>query len=125
MEVSAFKTMPYSDAARRCSDIVNATAIIENAAGNYNERWLAIRLSDGGTDGVTYDSRDNAIRHQLHETLCCYLKVPPTGMEPREAEIFLNFHRKAYDAGFKMTAPQIITPIAQEEVASQYQRLGK
>jgi hypothetical protein len=125
MSESAFKTMPFSDAARRCSEIVNAVAIIENAAGNFGERWVAIRLSDGGSDGVTYASRDDAIRHQAHETLCVYLLVPPTGMEPREAEIFLNFHRKAFDAGFKMTAPQIIPPLAQEEIASQYHRLGK
>jgi hypothetical protein len=124
----AFKSMPYSDAARRCADIVNSVAIIENAVGNYNQRWVAIRLSDGGSDGETYASKADAVRHQLHESLCAYVLVPPTGMEAREAEIFLNFHRKAYDAGFRTTDPDdpdIIPPIANETIASQSRRLGK
>ncbi|MGB7281241.1 MAG: hypothetical protein WBE13_03175 [Candidatus Acidiferrum sp.] len=128
MTTAAFKTEPYSDAARRCADIVMSTAIIENAAGNHAERWVAIRLSDGGSDGVTYPTRTAAVTHQSALKPCAYILVPPTGMEAREAEVFLGFHRKAHDAGFRVTHPddpQIISPIATEQMASQFSRLGK
>jgi hypothetical protein len=123
MTDTAFKKA-YSSAAKRCADIVNAAVIIENAAGNYNERWLAIRLADGGSDGVTYDTRANAVRHQISPEYCAFILAPPNGMEPREAEIFLNFHRKAHDAGFRVTDPALISPITNEGMASQLNRFG-
>ncbi len=89
-----------SDAARRCSDAVR----LHIAAGMAG-KWAAIRLSDGGSDGTAYDSRADAIRHQLHETQCAYVKIPLDDMPPDHAERFLAFHRKAYDAGFRLTDP--------------------
>jgi hypothetical protein len=124
MNETGFKTSPYSDAARRCSEIVTATAIIADAVGDTTYRWVAIRLSDGGSDGTVYASRDDAIRHQLHEELCAYVLCPPSGMQPQEAEIYLAFHRKAYDAGFRMTGPECITPITNEGMRSQLTRLS-
>jgi hypothetical protein len=114
----------FSDAAKRCSDHCNAVAIIENEAKNYNERWVAIRLVDGGSDGVTYDSRAAAVKHQSDEFLCAYILVPPTGMAPREAEIFMAYHRKLYDAGFRLPDPaSVIMPITDEGVSSQLRAL--
>ena len=114
----------FSDAAKRCSDIINATAIIENEAKNFTERWVAIRLSDGGSDGVVYDTRANAVKHQSDEFLCAYILVPPTGMSPREAEIFMTYHRKLYDAGFRLPDPvSVIAPVTNEGVVSQLRAL--
>jgi hypothetical protein len=93
-------TVQYSDAARRCSDWIRLHVI-----GGSVGRWAAIRLADGGSDGIAYDTRRDAIRHQLHEQLCAYVKVPPDDMTPREAEYFLAFHRKVYDAGFRLIDP--------------------
>ena len=93
-------TVTYSDAAKRCSDIVT----MHIAAGQAG-RWCAIRLSDGGSDGVVYDTRSDAIRHQLHETLCAYVQIPRDSMPPEHAERFLAFHRKCYDAGFRLSDP--------------------
>jgi hypothetical protein len=67
----------YSDPAKRCSDIVTGAALIANAVGDYGWRWVAIRLSDGGSDGEVYETRQDAIDHQLHETLCALRLVPP------------------------------------------------
>ena len=104
---------PVSDAARRCSDTIRLH-IVAKMAG----RWAAIRLSDGGSDGVAYDTRADAIRHQLHETQCAYVKIPPDDMPPEHAERFLAFHRKAYDAGFRLTDPddrrEVIMPYTLE-----------
>lgn len=106
--------MRVSDAARRCSDVIR-THIVAGMAG----KWAAIRLSDGGSDGVAYDTRADAIRHQLHETLCAYVRIPPDDMPPEHAERFLAFHRRVYDAGFRLTDPddrrEVLMPATIEE----------
>lgn len=113
MTGSAFSR--YSDAARRCSDIVNlhlAGAGIDGAAG----KWVAIRMSDGGSDNVLYDDKASAVRHQLHEQFCCYLVIPPTGMTAKQAENFLKFNRALYDNGMR-----IIDPAAGVHIPQTYQ----
>jgi hypothetical protein len=92
----------YSDAANRCSDIVRTHIVMGNAG-----RWLAIRLSDGGSDGRVYDLRRDAIRFQLHENLCAYVCIPPDNMSPKDAHAFLALHRKLYDAGMRLSDPQV------------------
>lgn len=90
-----------TDAGRRMADIVRQ-AMVDGHAG----RWLAIRLSDGGSDGVTYGARADAVRHQVHETQCLYLKVPPGGsMSDRDATRYLEVHRQMYDAGMRLIDP--------------------
>lgn len=104
----------YSDSARRMSDVINlhVEALGHEASG----KWVAIRLSDGGSDGVLYGTRKEAIRHQLHEQLCCYVRLAPFGqrMNPREAESYLTSNRSAYDAGFRLQDPddpEMIKPL--------------
>lgn len=82
-------------------------------------KWAAIRLSDGGSDNTAYDSRWDAVRHQRHETLCAYVMIPLDDMPPQHAEVFLAFHRKVYDSGFRMSSDvkdkrQIIMPYTRE-----------
>jgi hypothetical protein len=89
-----------SDAAKRCSDQVNL-GVITGFVG----KWVAIKLADGSSDGTFYDQRADAIEHQLHESLCCYIKIPPMGMTPEDAEKYLAINRKLYDAGFRLTDP--------------------
>jgi hypothetical protein len=54
---------------------------------------------------VIYDSRQDAIRHQIHETQCMYLRVIPTLMTAAEATALVVLHRKAYAAGMRMIDP--------------------
>jgi hypothetical protein len=68
-------------------------------------RWIAVRLSDGGSDGVIYDRRADAVRHQIHETQCAYVMVQPADMTPAEATALIRMHRDAYAAGYRMTDP--------------------
>jgi len=115
----------YSDAAKRCSEIITAHALIENEAKNYAERWVAIRLSDGGSDGAVYPTRQQAIDHQSDEFLCCYVLVPLTGMNEREAELFMAYNRRLYDAGYRMPDPQSIPPVTNEGFRSQMRQLAR
>lgn len=93
----------HSDAAKRASDAVNLHlgALGFEAA----RKWVAIRLSDGRSDGVLYDTRRDAVTHQAHEQLCAYVCITPSGMSVCSAESYLAFHRKAYDAGMRLTDP--------------------
>lgn len=106
----------FPDYARRASYEIN----IHVAAGNAG-KWAAIRLHDGGSDGVPYDTRGDAIRHQLHEQYCTYIKVPPDGMPPDEAMKLISLYRMFYDAGFRFIdpdGPEPIIPSKQEDMMS-------
>jgi hypothetical protein len=92
--------MAFGDAAVRCSDIVNV-AVVNGFAGF----WLAIRLSDGGSDEIAYATKAEAIKHQLHEQQCAYVKIPPDGMQPKHAESYLRMNRALYNAGMRITDP--------------------
>lgn len=76
------------------------------AAGSIG-KWLAVRLSDGSSDGIPYDSRPEAIRHQFHEQLCCYLQVTPDGITPSDAYRFIRLNRALYDAGYRLADPDM------------------
>lgn len=94
--------MPVTDDGRRLSDAVTL-AILAGGRG----AWIAARLSDGGTDGQIYDTRTDAIRHQLHEDQCAYIRVPLAGdMPPIEATAYLDFNRRRLAAGFRMVDPE-------------------
>jgi hypothetical protein len=93
----------YSDAARRASDIVNLHLVVD-PSGNTG-RWVAIRLSDGGSDDTVYDCKCDAVRNQLHEKQCVYVQIQPTGLPARDASILLNLYREMYDNNVKMPDP--------------------
>lgn len=95
-----------TDAGTRLSDTWNMHA----AAGSFN-RWFAARLSDGGSDGVIYDTRADAVRHQLWPEYCAYAQVRAYPMSADEGDAFLTFHRMAYDAGLRVTDPEVPSAI--------------
>jgi hypothetical protein len=100
---SGCPVLVHSDEARRCSDAVNlhVSALGWEATG----KWVAIRLSDGGSDGTLYDLKRDAVKGQFHEQLCCYVSIPPSGMNACSAESYLALHRKMYDAGIRLVDP--------------------
>lgn len=106
-----------SDAAKRMSDIVNGLLAFSQP-WDIKNKWLAIRLADGGYDGTLYDNRDDAIRHQSDERLCAYICMRSlmTGAKPLDCQIYLDVQRQAYDQGMSFhepEAPQTIMPIKQ------------
>lgn len=96
------------DPSRRMADAVNLHLAAD--PGNIG-KWCAIRLADGDSDGVVYDTRADAVRHQLHEQLCAYICIPPGGMQPIEAASYINYHRQLYDAGFRLPDPEFGLPM--------------
>jgi hypothetical protein len=100
-----------SDAARRASEAINVhiSALGHEAFG----KWVAVRLSDGSSDGVLYDHRREAVSHQFHESQCAYIRIPPFGqfIQPFEAEAMLTYHRSCYDAGYRVPDPEAPAPI--------------
>jgi hypothetical protein len=87
----------HSDAARHCSDAVNLH--VSALGWDAVKKWVAVRLSDGKSDGVLYDSKRAAIQHQYHEQQCAYVCIVPGGMNPCAAESYMRMSRMAYDAG--------------------------
>ena len=117
-----------TDAAKRAFDIVGSYV----AFVDYSERigaWVAVRLADGGSDGNLYRSKREAVRHQADEFLCAYFSYrgAPNGFaSPKEAATWLEYNRRAYDAGFRTPdpdaasgGPDLIMPTAKEQVALQ------
>lgn len=98
--------IPPSDAAKRAADIINGyVAFIPRDELKY--KYVAIRLSDGSSDGNLYDTKREAVRHQLDEKLCAYVSFAaiPVGTTAREMEVFLKFNRDVYDAGISFVDP--------------------
>ena len=115
----------YEAAAHRLSDLYNMHLV----ADRFNVgRWIAVRLSDGTSDGVVYDHRREAVKHQLHESLCAYVQIRPHQMTVQEAASVLKFYRFAYTSGFRVTdpeGPELIMPITTQELSSQIRRLAR
>jgi len=97
-----------TDAAKRMSDTINSTIAFKKW-DELAHGWMAFRLADGSSDGVVYDCRADAVRHQLHETLCAYwcFRQGMGGANPRDCQIFLDVHRHAYDNGARMADSDI------------------
>lgn len=95
----------HFDSAKRASDAIRLHLLANHDQALHS--WAAIRLSDGGTDGILYDTKAQAVRHQLHEYQCAYVFIPADGMSPRIAETFLRFHRHLYDSGFRLADPDV------------------
>jgi hypothetical protein len=113
-----------ADAGKRISETINLHVI-----GGSVGKWAAFRIADGGSDGIPYDSRREAIEHQLHEQYCCYMQVTPDGITPMDAARFLLINRALYDAGYRLADPDMpgepIYPNTIEETRDWLRSLGK
>lgn len=93
----------WPDRTRRAYDQIrihyDANPGSEEIAGH----WVAIRLSDGGSDGNLYPSKMLAAHYQLHEKQCAYICIPPwQEMSIKEIHQFLAINEKIYDAGGRL-----------------------
>jgi hypothetical protein len=101
--------------AQRASDIINE-AVQELDWDQLRMCWIAIRLSDGSATKsagrtVIYESKQAAVKDQLHEQQCAYLcfRNLIAGANPREMIRVLRFHEMAYDAGFRLPDPEALS----------------
>lgn len=117
------------DAARRCWEQVKNVAHhtdYETRVGSY----LAIKLSDGSTDGVLYGSKKDAVRHCKGDeqwfAFFSFRTAPAGFASPQEAGVFLAYHRMAYDNGFRLPdpddprgGPDLVMPTPEEHIRAQ------
>lgn len=118
-----------SDAARRTADEYNMHRMADplGAIG----KWFAVALTDGSSDHVLYESRQDCIRHQKHnEKYYAFIQIVPSTMKHKEAETFLATQRKLYDHGMRVIdpdmrngGPELIPRVSREDQASQLRRL--
>lgn len=65
-------------------------------------RYIAVRLSDGSTDGHVYDTRTDACRHQRRAiSQHLYFKIPLEPFGAQVADLCLWYARCAYDNGWR------------------------
>lgn len=110
--------VPYSKAltyelvesGKRVSDAINQV-IADHGWWEIRSKWLAFRLSDGRWDGVIYDTKRDAVRHQSNEFQAAYicLRGLAMGSKPRDAAVFLKYNRDLYDRGFRMPDPDDVS----------------
>jgi hypothetical protein len=103
-----------TDAGKRMADIINGLLAFHNAFEIRN-KWMAFNLATGESDGTLYDSRLDAITHQLDERFYCYFafKSCTGGVKALDCQIYLEVQRQAYDSGMRLyepEAPQLILP---------------
>lgn len=100
-------TAELMDAGRRAADAINAY----RAHRNWDElqrKWLAVKMSDGTTDGTLYDTRKDAVKFQRDERFCFYFSFQNAygGVSARDMALLILFNRKAYKAGMRLTDPE-------------------
>jgi hypothetical protein len=110
------------DTARRAADQVNIHVLAHGREAH--GRYVAIRLSDGGSDGTLYDTRHDAVRHQMHPTQCVYARVTVGGTTPKSMWVLMVYMRQVYDNGgrFDTEAPRL--PLMGEWLGMVSPRLG-
>ena len=101
------------DAAQRMADAVNlhVMVITTEGSGRTTPGFVAIRLADGRSpDGVLYDTRKDAVRHNRHEGGVFYVKAGRETMPVREALMVLQMSRMAYRRGVVFAEQEVLTP---------------
>ena len=101
------------DSASRMKEAVNLHVNALQAEGGERERpgYVAIRLSDGRSpDGVLYDSRRDAARHNKWNDNICFVKVGREVMGDRESLIYLQMMRMARANGVIFSEEEVIVP---------------
>jgi hypothetical protein len=121
------------DAAKRCWEQVKNVAVHTEWAERINS-FITVKLSDGSTDGVLYATKRDAVRHchgnEQWFAFFSFRSAPEGFGSPKEAAIFLAWHRMAYDAGARLPdpddargGPDLIMPDAVEHLNNQLARL--
>lgn len=102
------KAFGHEDAAKRIADQYN----LHRIGAEYDSigRWIAARLTDGTSDGVLYDTKADAVRHQHHdENYYTFIRINPTSMNACEAAVMLKTARTLYDNGLRLADPNDVT----------------
>lgn len=117
--------IPYSsnidsdlwDAGQRISDAINQK-IADHGWWDIRNKFMAFALADGHTDGVLYDTKRDAVRHQKNnekQYVFVTFRSLGGGARPKDCAILVKFNRDLYKAGYRMPDPDDVnggpTPI--------------
>lgn len=95
-------TLRNSDAAKRFADIVRLHQRVLTRDEIIARRFIAVRLADGSSDGVVYDSRVAAIAGQRNSpSRCAYFQIPLERWSDATCDSLLWYVRSVYDSGFR------------------------
>lgn len=92
-----------SDRAKKAASITKLHYLANGF--DVNGQWVAIRLSDGDSDGKLYPSKRDATRFQLHPQQCAYVCMFPECTSEEDMETYLNFMEALYDKGYDLGDP--------------------
>lgn len=96
------KTLRDPDAARRFAEIVALHQTVLTKDEILAKRFIAVRLADGGTDGVCYDTRESAILASGNSpSRCGYFQIPLERWSAATCDTLLWYVRANYDSGFR------------------------
>lgn len=115
----AWKTS-YDDAMRLWSKLrMHQLALSKDEL--LSRRYMAFRLADGESDGVAYDTREDAIRHQPgDQSRYGYLQIPLERLSNRACDSLLWYMRRCYDAGYRPAGAheggELILPMREEHL---------
>lgn len=90
-----------SECGKRISDEINLRLLVEDWF-DVKHKWMAFSLQEGRSDGVLYDSFQDAADHQRDERRAlyvCFSGIGPSGANQHDCSKLLAFWREAYDAG--------------------------
>ena len=121
------------DAAKRAWEQVKNIAVHTDWATRINS-FVTIRLRDGYCDGTLYETKRDAVRHcggnEQWFAFFSFRSAPDGFASPKDAAIFLAWHRLAYDRGFRLPdpddkrgGPDLIMPDMREHLGDQIRRL--
>jgi len=121
-------TRELEEAGKRLAGTVN-TYIAARDPWELKNCVLAVRLSDGSTDGNLYESMQDAVRHS-DETRHFYFHFKGNlgGVSVRECALVLQFHREAREAGLPQGDPdrkEQITPFLSTYGHDVYSRIQR
>lgn len=93
---------PYTDAARRMADAMNLHAVAKSRG------WARFALADGRSDGIPYETRDEAVRStRWDRDNYLYLQIPADGVQdPAEMQGCLDYARALQKAGYRLPDPR-------------------
>lgn len=113
-----YKWKTGHDIAKRMADTVALHQVALDKGAILAGRYVAIRLADGGSDGIAYDTYAECVTHQRHEaTRMAYFKLPLERWNAPTCDVLLWYTRKCYDSGWRVDPTrQLIIPQAKEHL---------
>lgn len=105
-----------TDAAKRISDAIRLAQTFHTVEECWHS-FMKFKLEDGSTDHTLYPSKPDAAKTCSDENQWVFISLRGAagGMSPRDAALYLDFYRLAYEDGMRMNdaqAPNLIMPLA-------------